>query len=445
MTGAAVLALTRLNDRCFHLSKNILNGFANALIILSLSWAYFVWGPQRILMQSPLISSLYVLKMGVLVGLYIVALGFYHFASNSTRHSLDKLQRALVEVRFLLPFLLPIFALMLFMDLWELVSGYMPKLKIFSSIPLLWEPLAIMVLFLAVVACLAMFMPPVIIKAWKCQPMENSVLKERLEVLCAKAKFRHAGMLMWTLLNHNFTAAIIGILPRFRYILFTQRLLNGLSAESVEAVLAHEIGHSYRKHLVVIPFIFMGIPVFLSLLSLFFEEGVEAALHIFWPSMQSEGGDIAIGLSLFLGISGIMYAYFRLVFGFYSRLFERQADLHVFVLGLDPHSMIRALEETAEASGIPAVTPNWHHHSIQARIDFLQRCIQHPELVQQHHRRAYVFVGAYFFALSISILLLLAPQLAYIPFFEGVAKAEQYASQEIRSLLTSSRNPINKE
>ena len=35
--------------------------------------------------------------------------------------------------------------------------------------------------------------------------------------------------------------------------------------------------------------------------------------------------------------------YFRYVFGFFSRIFERQADLHIFQVGLDPANLIESL------------------------------------------------------------------------------------------------------
>lgn len=440
-----VFSLTRLSQRYLYLSKNKLIVINNCVIILLLTTGYFLWGPQRILMTLPLVADFSALKMLFLVGLYLFALGFYHYIARAPEKSHDKIHQAFIEIRFLLPFILPFFLMMLFFDLWDEVSFFLAHWPLFSFMNAFTATLLVAMIFLVVLVCIALFMPPVIIKFWKCEPLENSLLKERLENLCLKAHFRHAGMLNWTLIKHNLTAAIVGILPKFRYILFTQRLLNELSPDSIEAVLAHEIGHNYRKHLLIFPFIFMGIPVALGLASLFFEEGIAAWVEMKLPSMDSEGLVLVYLCTIFLGISLFIFLYFRLIFGFFSRLFERQADLHPFVLGLDPQHMIKALEDTSNASGLPAATPNWHHYSIQKRMDFLENCIKNPELIQKHHRWTLGYVVAYFLVLLISSILLLASSLSFIPLFEHIAKAEQQASSYFRYLLTKSNLPIDKE
>jgi len=45
------------------------------------------------------------------------------------------------------------------------------------------------------------------------------------------------------------TAGVMGLLPKFRYILVTDSLLDILSKEELNAVMAHEIGHIKYKHI----------------------------------------------------------------------------------------------------------------------------------------------------------------------------------------------------
>src|SRR5690606_15497103 len=87
------------------------------------------------------------------------------------------------------------------------------------------------------------FLPSIVQKIWRCKPLSDLSLLERLEKFCQRAKFKHAGMKMWTVMNRAHTAAIVGVVPRFRYVMFTQKLLHYLTPDEVEAVLAHEIGH----------------------------------------------------------------------------------------------------------------------------------------------------------------------------------------------------------
>ena len=59
----------------------------------------------------------------------------------------------------------------------------------------------------------------------------------RMAVLVAQRGFKHAGILEWTIMNHTPTAAIIGIFPQFRYILFSRYLLHTLPPEAIDAIL----------------------------------------------------------------------------------------------------------------------------------------------------------------------------------------------------------------
>ena len=43
------------------------------------------------------------------------------------------------------------------------------------------------------------------------------------------------------------TAAVMGLIKKFRYILVTQGLLQMLEPEEIDAVIAHEIGHVKKK------------------------------------------------------------------------------------------------------------------------------------------------------------------------------------------------------
>ena len=53
----------------------------------------------------------------------------------------------------------------------------------------------------------------------------------------------------------------------------------------------------------------------------------------------------------------IAMLYFRIVFGYFSRLFERQADLYVFEAGVPHYYMLQALDYIGVASGNTHLSP----------------------------------------------------------------------------------------
>ena len=109
-------------------------------------------------------------------------------------------------------------------------------------------------------------------------------------------------------------------------------------------------------------------------------------------------------LAIFLPFAIIIGLYFRVVFGFFSRLFERQADLHVFELGLDPKSLIAAFNFIGEATGQSLAKPCWHHYSLQQRINFLEEAQRKPSLILKHHRYVKKMLFLYFTFLIIITL-----------------------------------------
>ena len=113
------------------------------------------------------------------------------------------------------------------------------------------------IMTLGSIAMVMIFLPPIIVYVWGCKPLEDHFLKEKLDSLCARAHFTHAGFKTWTIMEDAMTAAIIGVIGRFRYVMFTKKLLEKLSPDAITAILAHEIGHSRRKHLILYPFVLL--------------------------------------------------------------------------------------------------------------------------------------------------------------------------------------------
>jgi Zn-dependent protease with chaperone function len=367
--------------------KRTLEYLVNLEILGFLTIFFFVLGGHRLYSNLPFDT----LKSVFTLILYFFALGFYHYTAFKSRNIKQALQPILLILPFALPFL--IFTLLL-----DMVHFIYPSHENSTS-PLLL--LFIGILFIGLtLTCL----PALVVRIWKCQPLEDSDLKLRLERLCRQANFKHAGIKTWTVMNGTLTAAIIGVVPSMRYVMFTRRLLNELPPENIEAILAHEIGHSYRKHLLIFPFIILGMLVIIVILSLLFSDTFNAWFMLQSQMTPSPLWNLAYSFTLFLSYGLIIAFYFRYVFGLFSRLFERQADLHCYELHLDPQEMIDALNTVAIATGFTHLNPNWHHYSIQERIDFLKKTQKNPREVLAHHHRTRRYLIGYFLLLFAGII-----------------------------------------
>ena len=87
--------------------------------------------------------------------------------------------------------------------------------------------------------------------------------------------------------------------------------------------------------------------------------------------------------------------YFRFLFGYFMRNFERQADVYVYTLFQSARPMIATFQKIAAASGQPPDKPNWHHFSISERIGYLLKCEQDARWIQHQDRKVRQSLIAY--------------------------------------------------
>lgn len=244
------------------------------------------------------------------------------------------------------------------------------------------------VFFACVLTVLMIFVPGVIQYLWGCKPLEGSEKGRLLEEFLAEKNFRYRALLKWPIFEGRMlTAGIMGIVPRFRYILVTNSLLKALSLDELKGVLAHEMGHARYHHLLFYMLFFVGFVVLsFGLFDLFFYLSYATP---FLMEMISEGSKT--GISLFYLLLSIpmlltLLVYFRYVMGFFMRNFERQADLYSAVTMGSPEPAITSLEKIAVLSGRIRDLPSWHHFSIRERVAYLWRTVKDPDLVRRHNR-----------------------------------------------------------
>lgn len=184
------------------------------------------------------------------------------------------------------------------------------------------------------------------------------------------------------------TAGVMGLVAKVRYILVTPALLQFLSPQELEAVMAHEIGHVKKKHLLFYLVFFAGY-LLVSIvgfdLLIYLLIYISPLTDIFTSMGLHQESIYSILISIFLILFFI--AYFRFLFGFFMRNFERQADIHVYELLGDARPLISSFHKIALISGQAPDKPNWHHFSIAERIDYLMRCETDRKWIAIHHRK----------------------------------------------------------
>jgi len=129
------------------------------------------------------------------------------------------------------------------------------------------------------------------------------------------------------------TAGVMGLVNKFRYILVTNSLLQVLEPEEVDAVIAHEIGHIKKKHLLFYLAFFVGYMLLSYVAVDVIVFAIISAEPIYWLSNKAGFSQTAFISGVYsVVIICVFLIYFRFIFGFFMRNFERQADTYVYAL-----------------------------------------------------------------------------------------------------------------
>ena len=268
--------------------------------------------------------------------------------------------------------------------------------------------IAFFAFFLLILSAIA---PPLMVKLWGCRPLPPSPLRTSLADFCKREGVRYREIMLWPSVEGSaVTAAVIGPYFFSRYLLITPGLIKILTPEEINAVMAHEIGHVKRHHLLV--FLLFFLSIFL-LNYAFFELLISWLLttsfiqHLLLSSPHQQANTISLASTIPLLL--IYLLYFRFIFGYFLRNFEREADLYVFSALGTVAPLISAFKKLAWLTGDYGQRSNWHHYNIPQRISYLQKCIEDPSFIRRHRRK--VKTALLIFILCISSLVLLGSRL----------------------------------
>lgn len=208
--------------------------------------------------------------------------------------------------------------------------------------------------------------PWVIRVIWDTVRLRSGPLHARLAGLCARHGVHASGVLIWRTGGMVVNAAAIGVLPRPRYIILSDGLLEELEPAEVDAVAAHEVGHLRLRHL---PWLAASVLATVGVTG--------AASGLASRALGAAGLEGVLGLAPTL--AGVI-----VVLGYVSRRFEWQADAFAVadaavlrggpgaVIGReDVTPMVTALSAVARLGGLPRGRFMWRHGSIlerQARL-----------------------------------------------------------------------------
>jgi len=275
---------------------------------------------------------------------------------------------------------------------WTLLSGIADIINLLPfEFPktILSSPAGQVCYFLIFLLALAFFAPILIQRFWGCKPLADGIFRTRIESFLKNADVEYAEILNWPLFGGRMiTAGVMGIVKKFRYILVTPALLRYLSPEELDAVMAHETGHVKRYHLLFYLFFFVG---FMLLSYSIFNLIIFAVIYI-EPVFHMTFGLDPTGTDMFSMIFSIIdvavfIIYFRFIFGYFMRNFERQADIFVYELLDNATPLISSLEKIGAAGSHSPDKPNWHHFSISQRVGYLKRCEADRSWIERHNKK----------------------------------------------------------
>jgi len=217
-------------------------------------------------------------------------------------------------------------------------------------------------IFMGLFVLLAQLAPVILFPIfYKFEPLQNQELKQRLVRLGERAGTRVRGVYKWNLSEKSkkANAALTG-LGGTRRIILADTLLDNYSADEIEAVLAHELGHHVHSH------ILKGIAVQAVAMLLGFW-AANWALHyaVDRLHMFDELFDFA-NLPLFVLVVTVLSLLALPALNAFSRFNERQADRYAFesIASVDPFiSSMNKLAEQNLAERTPSRFVEWFFHS----------------------------------------------------------------------------------
>jgi STE24 endopeptidase len=242
-----------------------------------------------------------------------------------------------------------------------------------------WLPFAVIMFFISVV--LSQIFPILILPIfYKVSPIEDELLKEKIQSLGQRAGIKVENVYKFNMSKNTkkANAAFTG-LGKTKRIILGDTLLENYSVEEIESVIAHELGHYKKKHIVK--------NIFIGTASSFLTLYIIAMLYqnsLSWFGFTSITQISALPLlALWSMLIGIIQTPLGSIL---SRKFEFEADEYAVMETKNPFAFIRTLERLTEQNlgdKDPHPFVEWFfysHPSIKNRISAIERFSKNKDL-----------------------------------------------------------------
>jgi Zn-dependent protease with chaperone function len=230
--------------------------------------------------------------------------------------------------------------------LWAVLVNCIPK----SAFD---DPLSMSMIVLAFVGLQFVLAPWLVALTAPCESLDGTEIGRDTRLMCEAANVRIGGVYLIRYGELKVANALVcGLLPWFRRVYVSDRMLETFSPAEVRAVIGHELGHVKHGHL----WWYLGFALIGALALAPLSDRLAALLG------NSHHLEILLGL---------MMIYWSVVFSYFARRFERQADRFAVALTGDRDAFARALEKLAEVN---CMTKKW------SRWDIFQ---SHPDVAQR--------------------------------------------------------------
>lgn len=354
------------------------------LLIAGINWGSLIrhqfqlaaWTPlDEVLLFTPLLLSL-LLCWWVQFQVELPR-GSQRFAAAEVR----RLRRGFVGIRarvFLAPALVPLGAIIAAQALGNGIAAV-----IGSAATAAWITLGLLLLFLAL-------LPRFFAVVWRTRPLAPGPLRDALAAAAESRGVRFREIRVWPTENQLANALVVGILPRARMLILTDRLIRLLDLQELCVVVAHEASHVRLRHLLTrVGFVLLPI-IAVSLVAW----GLTAI-----PGQRSDLRLLGEGEidPLWSTIAAALYSIYAFgMISWISRNMEHQADLYACqMLGKNENRQLdmgstcalgESLIALASDSGEDIQRSGWLHPSTARRVEFLRRAVDDPALARSFER-----------------------------------------------------------
>ncbi len=238
-----------------------------------------------------------------------------------------------------------------------------------------WVSLVLLLTFFALI-------PWVMAICWRARRLPEGPLRQSILQATADQRVSFRDIRVWPTGNQMTNAMVVGVIPKMRMLILTDRLLRILTPDELSAVVAHEAGHVRRHHLLTrIGFILFPLFVVAITQQLLGDTSTKIPESI-------DGLGLNVDAITWLATPLLYAAYAFIIVSWISRKMEFQADLFA-CQSIDANgapvpsanmtrSFCNSLIKLTADSGEDAARAGWLHPSIADRVGFLQRVIRCP-------------------------------------------------------------------